>query len=86
MLHLFNQKIKIMSTNKNETSHKKSGRPKLKEARVPFTTSLIRRNKGKLEVLSSVRRKRKADLLNDILSYYFDHLTNKKEKDILKGL
>lgn len=75
-----------MLTNKNDTGNKRSGRPKLKESRVPFTTSLIRRNKVKLEVLSSVRRKRKSDLLNDILSYYFDHLSNKKEKDILKGL
>ena len=70
----------------NNISNKKLGRPKLKEARVPFTTSLMPKNKGKLEVLSSVRGQRKADLLNEILTYYFEHLTNKKEKDLLDAL
>lgn len=67
-------------------TNKKKGRPKLKEARVPFTTSLITKNKGKLEILSSVRGQRKADVLNEILQYYFDHVTNQKEKDLLDAL
>ena len=71
-----------MSESKNNSTKKKLGRPKLKEARVPFTTSLIAKNKGKLEVLSSVRGLRKADVLNEILAYYFDHVTNKKETQI----
>lgn len=64
----------------------KKGRPKLKEARVPFTTSLATNNKGKLEVLSSVRGKRKADVLNEILDYYFQNAINFKEKEILDTL
>jgi hypothetical protein len=75
-----------MAEPKNNISNKKLGRPKLKEARVPFTTSLITKNKGKLEILSCVRGQRKADVLNEILTYYFDHVTNKKEKDLLDAL
>lgn len=70
----------------SKESNKKKGRPKLKETRVPFTTSLVVRNKGKLEILSSVRGKRKADVLNEILTYYFDNVTNEKEKEILNSL
>ena len=51
----------------NKLTNKKKGRPKLKEARVPFTTSLVTKNKGKLEILSSVRGQRKADVL---MKYY----------------
>lgn len=69
-----------------EQGKKKRGRPKLKETRVPFTTSLITKNKGKLEILSSVRGKRKADVLNEILDYYFNNVTNSKEKDLLDSL
>jgi hypothetical protein len=82
----FIQTKKTMSESKNNTTKKKLGRPKLKEARVPFTTSLTANNKGKLEVLSSVRGLRKADVLNEILTYYFEHATNKKEKDLLDAL
>ncbi len=77
---------KIMAEPENKTKNKKLGRPKLKEARVPFTTSLMTKNKGKLEVLSSVRGQRKADVLNEILTYYFEHVTNKKEKELLDAL
>ena len=70
----------------NKLTHKKKGRPKLKEARVPFTTSLVTKNKGKLEILSSVRGQRKADVLNEILNYYFEYATNQKEKEILDTL
>jgi hypothetical protein len=69
-----------------KTMKKKLGRPKLKEARVPFTTSLITKNKGKLEILSSVRGQRKADVLNEILDYYFENVTNQKEKELLDSL
>jgi hypothetical protein len=69
-----------------EQGKKKRGRPKLKEARVPFTTSLVAKNKGKLEVLSSVRGQRKADVLNEILDYYFKNVINSKEKDLLDSL
>ena len=79
-------KQETMAEPENNISNKKLGRPKLKEARVPFTTSLITKNKGKLEVLSSVRGQRKADVLNEILTYYFEHVTNKKEKDLLDAL
>lgn len=65
---------------------KKLGRPKLKESRVPFTTSLVAKNKGKLEVLSSVRQQRKADVLNEILDYYFTHVINDKEREVLDTL
>lgn len=78
-----------MAELKNDDSSKKKkklGRPKLKETRVPFTTSLKTQNKGKLEVLSSVRGQRKADVLNEILAYYFEHVTNPKEKDLLDAL
>lgn len=80
----FNQET--MAEPEDKISNKKLGRPKLKEARVPFTTSLITKNKGKLEVLSSVRGQRKADVLNEILTYYFEHVTNKKEKNLLDAL
>lgn len=69
-----------------ETDKKKLGRPKLKEARVPFTTSLTPKNKGKLEILSSVRRQRKADVLNEILEYYFSNVISPKEKELLDSL
>lgn len=69
-----------------ETGKKKLGRPKLKETRVPFTTSLVTKNKGKLEILSSVRGQRKADVLNEILDYYFNHAINPKEKELLDSL
>jgi hypothetical protein len=69
-----------------KTTNKKLGRPKLKETRVPFTTSLITKNKGKLEILSSVRGQRKADVLNEILDYYFENVTNQKEKELLDSL
>lgn len=83
-MHLF--KKDIMAKPENEPKKKKLGRPKLKEARVPFTTSLMTKNKGKLEILSSVRGQRKADVLNEILAYYFEHVTNKKEKELLDAL
>lgn len=70
----------------NSKENKKRGRPKLKEARVPFTTSLIVKNKGKLEILSSIRGKRKADVLNEILAYYFDNVIDGKEKKLLDVL
>ena len=66
--------------------NKKLGRPKLKETRVPFTTSLVVTNKTKLEILSGVRGQRKADVLNDILAYYFEHVIKEKEKNILDAL
>ena len=69
-----------------DREHKKLGRPKLKETRVPFTTSLVVKNKGKLEILSSVRGQRKADVLNEILAYYFENAVEGKEKDILDAL
>lgn len=69
-----------------ETGKKKLGRPKLKETRVPFTTSLVTKNKGKLEILSSVRGQRKADVLNEILDYYFNNAINPKEKELLDSL
>ena len=75
-----------MAEPRDKTKNKKLGRPKLKEARVPFTTSLTSKNKGKLEVLSSVRSQRKADVLNEILDYYFEHLTKQKEKELLDAL
>lgn len=65
---------------------KKLGRPKLDEPRIPFTTSLEGSNKGKLEVLSSIRRQRKADVINEILAYYFENVTNQKEKELLDAL
>ena len=70
----------------SKTKKKKLGRPKLEESRIPFTTSLMAKNKGKLEVLSSVRRQRKADVINEILAYYFEHVTNQKEKELLDAL
>jgi len=76
----------MVDPNKNKEKKKKLGRPKLKEARVPFTTSLVVKNKGKLEILSSVRGKRKADVLNEILAYYFEHAIDGKEKDLLDAL
>lgn len=75
-----------MAEHENKDTKKKLGRPKLKEARVPFTTSLITKNKGKLEILSSVRGQRKADVLNEILTYYFENVTNQKEKELLDAL
>ena len=64
----------------------KLGRPKLKEQRLPFTTSLTQNNKKKLEVLASLREQRKADLLNDILAYYFDECCNNNELKTLLSL
>ena len=75
-----------MAEHENKEMKKKLGRPKLKETRVPFTTSLMTKNKGKLEVLSSVRGQRKADVLNEILAYYFENATNQKEKELLDAL
>lgn len=75
-----------MASPEKKTKKKKLGRPKLEEPRVPFTTSLIESNKGKLEVLSSVRRQRKADVINEILAYYFENVTNQKEKELLDAL
>ena len=69
-----------------DKENKKLGRPKLKETRVPFTTSLVIKNKGKLEVLSGVRGQRKADVLNEILAYYFENVIEGKEKEILNAL
>lgn len=75
-----------MAKPEEKTKTKKMGRPKMQEARIPFTTSLISSNKGKLEVLSSVRGQRKADVLNEILAYYFENATNTKEKELLDAL
>lgn len=62
------------------------GRPKLVEERVPFTTSLTQRNKKKLEVLASMREKRKADLLNEILAHYFSQCCDENEQTTLNSL
>ena len=75
-----------MAKPEEKKTTKKMGRPKMEEARIPFTTSLISSNKGKLEVLSSVRGQRKADVLNEILAYYFENATNTKEKELLDAL
>ena len=77
---------KIMEEPTKYIGNKKQGRPKLKEARVPFTTSLVIKNKGKLEVLSSIRGQRKADVLNEILAYYFENVIEGKEKKLLDTL
>lgn len=62
------------------------GRPKLIEERVPFTTSLTPRNKKKLEVLATLRERRKADLLNEILAHYFEQCCNDNEHKMLLSL
>jgi len=84
--YLFLFKHEIMAKPEEKKTIKKMGRPKMQEARIPFTTSLISSNKGKLEVLSSVRGQRKADVLNEILAYYFENATNTKEKELLDAL
>ncbi len=66
--------------------NKKLGRPKLKKARSSFTTSLELNNKKKLEVLASIRGQRKADVLNEILEYYFENIIEGKEKKLLDTL
>lgn len=62
------------------------GRPKLIEGRVPFTTSLTSNNKKKLEVLATLRKQRKADLLNDVLAHFFDKYANEEERKVLLAL
>ncbi|MCH2045303.1 MAG: hypothetical protein MK212_14400 [Saprospiraceae bacterium] len=81
--HEYQERYTLESTRAGNIS-KKIGRPKLKETRIPFTTALSKANKAKLEMLSSLRGQRKADILNEILSHYFEKETSTTEKEVIK--
>ena len=53
------------------------------EKRMPFTTAISLRNKCILELLSSIRSQRKADILNSILNEYFEQHLEIREKALV---
>lgn len=83
--HEYQERYALQSKQTANTS-KKIGRPKQKETRIPFTTALNKANKAKLEMLSSLRGQRKADILNEILSHYFEKETSTIEKEVIKAI
>lgn len=59
------------------------GRSASIEKRMPFTTAISLKNKCILELLSSTRNQRKADILNSILNEYFEQHLEVKEQALV---